>query len=312
LLTHLFVRLARFHKAMTTQHPTFEGSYVALVTPFSPDGKTVDYKALDELVEFQIKGGTDGIVAVGTTGESPTLSHEEHRKVIEAIVKCVNKRIKVIAGTGSNSTDEAVELTTFAKEVGADGALVVVPYYNKPTQEGLYKHFNVVADVGLPVILYNVPGRCGTALTPKTIARLAAHPNIVAIKEASGSLDQVSEILLQCNLTVLSGDDSLTLGFMSIGARGVISVIGNFVPRKLKDLVEAALKEDYVTARKVHLELFKLSRVMFVESNPIPVKTAMEMLGLCNSAMRLPLCAITEPNKQLVHQTLVENGLLKQ
>jgi 4-hydroxy-tetrahydrodipicolinate synthase len=157
-------------------------------------------------------------------------------------------------------TDEAIELTTFAKEVGADGALVVVPYYNKPTQEGLYLHFSAVADVGLPVILYNVPGRSGTALTPKTIARLAAHPNIVAIKEASGSLDQVSEILLQCNLTVLSGDDSLTLGFMSIGAKGVISVIGNFVPRKLKDLVSAALKEDYVTARKIHLELFKLSR----------------------------------------------------
>jgi len=297
---------------MPVQHPTFEGSYVAIVTPFTTDGKSVDYKALDELVEFQINGGTDGIVAVGTTGESPTLSHDEHHKVIEAIVKRVNKRIKVIAGTGSNSTDEAIELTTFAKEVGADGALVVVPYYNKPTQEGLYLHFSAVADVGLPVILYNVPGRSGTALTPKTIARLAAHPNIVAIKEASGSLDQVSEILLQCNLTVLSGDDSLTLGFMSIGAKGVISVIGNFVPRKLKDLVSAALKEDYVTARKIHLELFKLSRVMFVESNPIPVKTAMELLGLCNSNMRLPLCAITDANKELVRHTLVETGLLKQ
>jgi len=297
---------------MTVQHPTFEGSYVAIVTPFTADGKSVDYKALDELVEFQINGGTDGIVAVGTTGESPTLSHEEHRKVIEAIVKRVNKRIKVVAGTGSNSTDEAVELTTHAKNIGADGALVVVPYYNKPTQEGLFQHFNVVADVGLPVILYNVPGRSGTALTAKTIARLAAHPNIVAIKEASGSMDQVSEILLQCNLTVLSGDDSLTLGFMSIGAKGVISVIGNFVPRKLKDLVSAALKEDYVTARKIHLDLFKLSRVMFVESNPIPVKTAMEFLGLCNSSMRLPLCAITDANKELVRNTLVETGLLKQ
>jgi len=297
---------------MTVQHPTFEGSYVALVTPFTADGKSVDYKALDELVEFQIQGGTDGIVAVGTTGESPTLSHDEHRKVIEAIVKRVNKRIKVIAGTGSNSTGEAVELTTYAKEVGADGALVVVPYYNKPTQEGLYQHFNVVADVGLPVILYNVPGRTGAALTPKTIARLAAHPNIVAIKEASGSVDQVSEILLQCNLTVLSGDDSLTLPFMSVGAKGVISVIGNFVPRQLKDLVAAALKEDYVTARKIHLDLFKLSRVMFVESNPIPVKTAMELLGHCSASMRLPLCPITDANKELVRSTLVEVGLLKQ
>jgi 4-hydroxy-tetrahydrodipicolinate synthase len=297
---------------MAKQHPTFEGSFVAIVTPFTPDGKSVDYKALDELVEFQIKGGTDGIVAVGTTGESPTLSHEEHRQVIEAIVKKVNKRILVIAGTGSNSTDEAIELTSHAKSIGADGALVVVPYYNKPTQEGMYLHFSVVADVGLPVILYNVPGRTGAGLTPKTIARLAEHPNVVAIKEASGSSDQVSEILLQTKLTVLSGDDSLTLPFMSIGAKGVISVIGNFVPRKLKDLVEAALKEDYATARKVHLELFKLSRVMFVESNPIPVKTAMEMLGLCNSFMRLPLCPITDANKELVHHTLVETGLLKQ
>jgi 4-hydroxy-tetrahydrodipicolinate synthase len=297
---------------MTKQHPTFEGSFVAIVTPFTPDGKSVDYKALDELVEFQIKGGTDGIVAVGTTGESPTLSHEEHRQVIEAIVKKVNKRILVIAGTGSNSTDEAIELTSHAKSIGADGALVVVPYYNKPTQEGMFLHFSAVADVGLPVILYNVPGRTGAGLAPKTIARLAEHPNVVAIKEASGSSDQVSEILLQTKLTVLSGDDSLTLPFMSIGAKGVISVIGNFVPRKLKDLVEAALKEDYATARKVHLELFKLSRVMFVESNPIPVKTAMEMLGLCNSFMRLPLCSIADANKELVRQTLVETGLLKQ
>lgn len=293
-------------------HPKFEGSYVAIVTPFTEDGSAVDYKALEDLVEFQIKEGTDGIVAVGTTGESPTLSHEEHQKVIEAVVRVSKGRVKVIAGTGSNSTDEAVSLTTFAKNVGADGALVVVPYYNKPTQEGLYLHFTKVATVGLPVILYNVPGRSAAALTPATIARLASNPNIVAIKEASGSLDQVSEILSLTNLTVLSGDDSLTVGFMSIGAKGVISVIGNIAPRKLKDLVEAALKEDYVTARKIHLELFKLSRVMFIESNPIPVKTAMGLLGLCHSSMRLPLCAITEGNKEVVRKALVEGGLLKQ
>jgi len=293
-------------------HPKFEGSYIALVTPFTADGKSVDYQKLDELVEFQIKGGSDGIVAVGTTGESPTLSHEEHRKVIEAVVKRVNKRVLVIAGTGSNSTAEAIELTTFANEVGADGALVVVPYYNKPTQEGMYKHFSVVADVGLPVILYNVPGRTGAGLTPKTVARLASHPNIVAIKEASGSLDQVSEILLLApKLTVLSGDDSLTLGFMSVGAKGVISVIGNIVPRKLKDLVDGAAKGDYENARKLHLELFKLSRVMFVESNPIPVKTAMELMGLCSSAMRLPLSPISDENKELVRKTLVEASLIK-
>jgi len=293
-------------------HPKFEGSYIALVTPFTADGKAVDYQKLDELVEFQIKGGSDGIIAVGTTGESPTLSHEEHRKVIEAVVKRANKRVQVIAGTGSNSTEEAIELTKFAKEVGADGALVVVPYYNKPTQEGMYRHFSVVADVGLPVILYNVPGRTGAGLAPKTIARLASHPHIVAIKEASGSLDQVSEILLLApNLTVLSGDDSLTLGFMSVGAKGVISVIGNIVPRKLKDLVDSAAKGDYPTARKLHLELFKLSRVMFVESNPIPVKTAMELMGLCNSSMRLPLCPISDENKELVRKTLVEAALIK-
>jgi len=293
-------------------HPKFEGSYIALVTPFTADGKSVDYQKLDELVEFQIKGGSDGIIAVGTTGESPTLSHEEHRKVIEAIVKRANKRVLVIAGTGSNSTDEAIELTQFAKQVGADGALVVVPYYNKPTQEGMFRHFTVVADVGLPVVLYNVPGRTGAGLTPKTIARLASHPNIVAIKEASGSLDQVSEILLLApNLTVLSGDDSLTVGFMSIGAKGVISVIGNIVPRKLKDLVDSAAKGDYETARKLHLELFKLSRVMFVESNPIPVKTAMELMGLCNAAMRLPMCPISDENKALVQKTLVEANLIK-
>jgi len=295
----------------SVQHPSFEGSYVALVTPFTEDGKAVDYKTLDDLVEFQIQGGTDGIVAVGTTGESPTLSHEEHQKVIEAVVKRVNKRVKVIAGTGSNSTAKTVEMTKFAMSVGADGALVVVPYYNKPTQEGLYLHFTTVADVGLPVILYNVPGRSGTGLLPRTVARLAEHPNITAIKEASGSLDQVSEILSQCKITVLSGDDSLTLGFMSIGAKGVISVIGNIVPRKLKDLVSAAAREDYVTARKIHFDLFKLSRVMFVESNPIPVKTAMGMMKLCNSIMRAPMCPITDANKEVVHQTLVEAALLK-
>jgi len=292
-------------------HPKFEGSYIALVTPFTEDGKEVDFKTLEKLVEFQISGGSDGIVAVGTTGECPTLSHEEHRKVIEAIVKYANKRIQVIAGTGSNSTDEAVEMTKYAKSVGADGALVVVPYYNKPTQEGLYQHFVAVADVGLPVILYNVPGRSACALTPKTIARLAAHPHIVAIKEASASLDQVSEILSLTNLSVLSGDDSLTIGFMSIGAKGVISVIGNIAPRKLKDLVAAAAKEDYVTARKIHLELFKLSRVMFIESNPIPVKTACELMGLCNSKMRLPLCPIASENKEILRQALLEAQLIK-
>jgi len=289
----------------------FEGSYVALVTPFTEDGKSVDYATLDALVEFQIQGGTDGIVAVGTTGESPTLSTDEHKAVIAAVVKKSNGRVKVIAGTGSNSTEKTIEMTKYAKSVGVDAALVVVPYYNKPTQDGLFLHFTAVADIGLPVILYNVPGRTAAGLTPKTISRLASHPNIVAVKEAAGSCDQVSEILSLCNITVLSGDDSLTLPFMSIGAKGVISVIGNIAPRKLKDLVVAALKEDYATARKIHLDLFKLSRAMFIESNPIPVKTAMGLMGLCNSVMRLPMCPITDPNREIVKQTLLEVGLLK-
>lgn len=291
--------------------PLFIGSYVAIVTPFTEDGTTVDYEALRKLVELQVSEGTDGIVAVGTTGESPTLSHEEHKDVISAVVKYANKRVRVVAGTGSYSTDKTVEMTRFAKEAGADGALVVVPFYNKPTQEGMFLHFKAVADVGLPVILYNIPGRCGSSLTPKTVARLAAHPNIVAIKEASGSLDIVSEILSLCNITVLSGDDSLTVGFMSVGAKGVISVIGNIVPRKLKTMVEACLKEDYATARKLHIELFKLSRVMFIESNPIPVKTAMQMMGICHSTLRLPMCPITDAGREIVKQALVDNGLIK-
>jgi len=286
-----------------------EGSFVAIVTPFTQGGKEVDYASLERLVEFQIAAGTDGIIPAGTTGETPTLSHEEHKKVIEIVIKKVNKRVKVIAGTGSNSTEKTIEMTRFAKDQGADAALVVVPYYNKPTQEGMYLHFKAVAEVGLPVVLYNVPSRSGSGLTAKTVARLAQVPNVVAIKEASGSLDQVSEIVSSCNLTVLSGDDSLTLPMIAVGAKGVISVIANIVPEKCKKLVSLALSGDYAGARKVHQELFKLSRVMFVESNPIPVKTAMGYLGLCNDSLRLPMSPLLPENVPLVKTALTDIGL---
>lgn len=287
-----------------------EGSFVAIITPFTQNGESVDYAQLEKLVEHQIAAGTDGIIPAGTTGETPTLTHEEHKKVIETVIRTVNKRVKVIAGTGSNSTQKTIEMTQFAKEAGADAALVVVPYYNKPTQEGLYLHFKAVAEVGLPVVLYNVPSRSGAALTAKTVARLAQVPNIVAIKEASGSLDQVSEILSYCDITVLSGDDSLTLPMIAVGAKGVISVIANIVPEKLKKLVTLALSGDYEGARKVHMELFKLCRIMFVESNPIPIKTAMALIGKCEAHLRLPLSPLLPENVTLLKQVLTETGLL--
>lgn len=289
-----------------------EGSFVAIVTPFKgEEAREVDYEALDSLIEFQIQNGTDGIVPAGTTGETPTLSHDEHVNVIRATVKTVNKRAIVIAGTGSNSTAKTVEMTRIAKEAGADAALVVVPYYNKPTQEGMFLHFKAVAEVGLPVVLYNVPGRSGAALTPKTIARLAQIPNIVAIKEASGSLDQVTEIVASCDLTVLSGDDSLTLPMIAVGAKGVISVVANMVPKETKELVSKALAGDYVEARKLHQTLFKLCRVMFVESNPIPIKTAMSLLGLCSSTLRLPLSPLLPENVVVLEKVLKDGGFLK-
>jgi len=283
---------------------------VALVTPFTKDGKNVDYEALKSLIDFQITNGTDGIVVVGTTGETPTLSSEEYEEVVRVAVKHVNKRVKLVVGTGSNSTQKTIENTKFAKTSGADAALVVVPYYNKPTQEGLFLHYQAVEEVRLPIILYNVPSRTGCSLAPSTVARLAVIPNVVAIKEAGGSVDTVSEILSTCSLCVLSGDESLTLPFMSVGARGVVSVVANIAPKLLKDLVSAAEEGDYVKAREIHLGLFNLSRTLFVESNPIPVKTALGLLGLCNDTVRLPLCPISDAHKAIVRQSLVELNLL--
>jgi 4-hydroxy-tetrahydrodipicolinate synthase len=287
----------------------FTGAMVALVTPFQ--GGKVDFETLDELIEFQLDSGIDAIVPVGTTGESPTLSHEEHKQVIERVVKTVAGGTRVIAGAGSNSTAEAIELTTFAKKVGADATLQVCPYYNKPTQEGFYQHFRAIAEeVDLPIVLYNIPGRCGAGLTPETVARLAEHDNIVAIKEATGSLDQASEIAMRCDITILSGDDSLTLPLAAVGAKGVISVVANIVPADVKAMTDLILEGDLTSARQWHRKLFVLSKNMLtLATNPIPIKAAMAMLDMCSEELRLPLTPLEDGKKAALRQTLQEYGL---
>ena len=283
---------------------------VALITPFR-DGE-IDFKTLDDILSFQLDNGIDAIVPVGTTGESPTLSHEEHRRVIERVVKTVAGQVPVIAGAGSNSTAEAIELTAFSKKVGADATLQVCPYYNKPTQEGFYQHFKAIAEeVDLPIVLYNIPGRCGAGMTPETIARLAAVENIVGIKEATGSLDQASEIALRCDLTIISGDDSLTLPICSIGGKGVISVVANIVPADVKAMTDLILEGDFVSARKWHSKLFTLSKNMLgLATNPIPIKAAMAMLNMASEELRLPMTPLEEGKKITLRQTLKEYGLL--
>src|SRR4051794_21046157 len=272
---------------MASKGRIFAGCTVALVTPFR-DGE-VDYQALKELVDWQVAQGTHVLSPVGTTGESPTLDHDEHERVIAAVVERAAGRVKVVPGTGSNSTREAIRLTKFAKRAGAAGALMVGPYYNKPTQEGYYRHFAAVADaVDLPVVLYNIPGRTGSNILPETMARLAELPPIVAVKEATGSLDQASQIAALCDLTLLSGDDSLTLPLMSIGGRGVVSVVGNIVPRDLQALVRAFDAGKVEEARKWHRQLFPLCRdLLGVATNPIPIKTAMKLLGRGSGELRL-------------------------
>jgi len=288
----------------------FTGAMVALITPFH-DGE-VDYKTLDELINFQIEGSIDAIVPVGTTGESPTLSTEEHKQVIQRIVDVVDGQVPVIAGAGSNSTAEAIELTAFSKQVGADATLQVTPYYNKPTQEGFYQHFKAIAEeVDLPIILYNIPGRCGAGMTPETIARLAELENIVGIKEATGSLDQASEIANLCDITILSGDDSLTLPLASVGAKGVISVVANIVPADVKALTDLILEGDLVSARQWHKKLFKLCKNMLtLATNPIPIKAAMAMLNIAPEELRLPMTPLEEPKRVILKQTLKDYGLL--
>lgn len=282
---------------------------VALVTPFHR-GKVAE-KALKRLVDFHIQKRTDCMIPCGTTGESATLSHEEHRRVMSMVVDYVAGRVPVVCGAGSNNTEEALGLIRYAKKIKADGVLVVTPYYNRPTQEGLYRHYEfLAAKVDIPIILYNVPGRTGVSLTPQTVARLAKLPNIVGIKEASGNLDQVDQILELCNLVVLSGDDSLTLPMIAIGARGVISVTANLVPHLVRDMVHLALEGNLKEAGQIHRELYPLSKVLFVETNPIPVKTALGMMKLIEPELRLPLCEMSETNRQKLRQVLKKLGVI--
>jgi 4-hydroxy-tetrahydrodipicolinate synthase len=288
-----------------------QGTLVALVTPFT-DGQ-VDYGAIERLVDWHLGQGTDGLVPVGTTGESPTVGVSEHERIIETVVRRADGRVPVVAGTGANSTAEAVHLTQYAKDVGADATLQVCPYYNKPTQEGLYRHFATVADeVGLPIVLYNIPSRTGITMAPETIARLAELEPVVAIKEATGSMDQTSEILARCDLAVLSGDDSLTLPLMALGAKGVISVVANLVPAEMKRLTDAMLAGDLATAQEVHRRLFPLCRAMFLETNPIPIKTAMKLAGrLASDEKRLPLVDLSPASTEALRETMRAYGLLK-
>jgi len=287
----------------------FRGVYTALVTPFTKSGE-VDWKKLTELVERQIKAGIDGIVPVGTTGESPTLNGEEHLKVIKTTVETVAGRCKVIAGTGANSTAEAIELTRAAKEFGIDGTLQVTPYYNKPNQTGLIRHFSAVADLGVPVVLYNVPGRTGREIAIETVVELSKHPNIVSIKEAAGSVERVTEIKKRCNIEVMSGDDVLALPMIREGAYGVVSVASNIIPAEMLALVHAALDGDFETAEKLHNRYEQLFKHLFIDTNPIPIKAAMAMKGLIEEVYRLPLCETSDENKRVLRETLEKTGVL--
>jgi 4-hydroxy-tetrahydrodipicolinate synthase len=286
-----------------------QGAHTAIVTPFNKNG-SVDYVRYRKLIEFQIENGIDGIVPVGTTGESPTLNNDEHMKVIEETVKAVNGRVLVIAGTGANSTAEAVELTKLAKKLGVDATLQVTPYYNKPNQEGLYRHFSTVADIGLPVVLYNVPGRTAREIAIETVARLANHPNVVAVKEAGGKVERVRQTLDACDLEVLSGDDALALPMMRDGAIGVISVASNVIPNVVASLIHAALEGNWKAAQALHNRYVKLFDAMFIDTNPIPVKAALAMMGKIKEVYRLPLCEMSEADKESLRKVMVANGLL--
>jgi 4-hydroxy-tetrahydrodipicolinate synthase len=295
---------------MARKGSAFAGLSVAMVTPFR-DGE-VDCAALRRHVEFQIEAGTTCLCPVGTTGESPTLSHEEHERVISEVVQAAGGRVKVMAGTGSNSTAEALRLTKWAAKEGADGALMVAPYYNKPTQEGFYQHYRRVAEeVDLPICVYNIPGRTGKNIEPETFTRLAEVKNIALVKEATGSLDQASQILASTDLTVLSGDDSLTLPLMSVGGEGVISVVGNIIPQDMIELVEAFRSGDVAKACQLHLRLFPLCRNMLgLATNPIPIKAAMKMLGRDSGELRLPMTSLDERGAASLRSTLTGYGLL--
>jgi len=279
---------------------TLTGTFTALVTPFNTDG-SVDYSALRELVQWQAANGVAGIVAVGTTGESPTLDFVEHIKVIEVTIEAAARKVSVIAGTGANATAEALELTREAQRLGADATLQVTPYYNKPSAEGQFRHFSAVADLGLPVVLYNVPGRTGKEIPLETVVRLAGHPNVVAIKEAAGSVDRVSAIVNACELTVLSGDDSLALPMVSVGAAGVISVASNVIPNEMSTMMRLALEGKMLEARELHRLYYPLFRDLFIDTNPVPVKVALAMMSRVQPVFRLPLC---EPSEKIREQML--------
>src|SRR6266496_2718079 len=293
----------------------WSGIHIPIITPFKDD-YSIDEDGLRRLVDYCIEAQkADGIVPCGTTGESPTLSHDEHHRVVEIVIEAARGRLHVIAGTGSNATSEAIDLTRHAKKAGATGALVVNPYYNRPTQEGLYRHFRAVAEaVDIPILVYNIAGRTAVNVETDTLARLVKDcPNIVGVKEASGSLDQMTQVILACgpDFSVLSGDDNITLPLMSVGGRGVISVVANIVPRETVEMTHAALAGDWKLARDLHLKLFPLSRAMFLETNPIPVKEAMGMMGMLKPEFRLPMCSMGAANRERLRAILVQHGLLK-
>jgi 4-hydroxy-tetrahydrodipicolinate synthase len=288
----------------------FSGSMVALVTPFK-NGE-VDWSSLEGLVEFHLRSGTHGIVPCGTTGESATLSHQEHDDVIKAVIKAVNKKVPVIAGTGSNSTAEAVRLTREAEKSGADGALMISPYYNRPTQEGIYQHYKKVAsEVGIPIIIYNIPGRTGSKIEPETLARLAEIKNIAGVKEATGSVDQAIDVIRLCgdNLAVYSGEDSLIFSLMALGGKGVISTVANIAPKETAQLAEACLKGNWEKGREWQFKLLPLIRAVFIETNPIPIKTALSLMGKCTGELRLPLTPMGAGNLKKLRQAMADFGL---
>ncbi|ODV42279.1 4-hydroxy-tetrahydrodipicolinate synthase [Cupriavidus sp. UYMMa02A] len=289
------------------------GSIVAIVTPMHEDG-SLDYPALRALVDWHVAEGTDAIVIVGTTGESPTVSVDEHCELIRVAVEQAGKRIPIIAGTGGNSTKEAIELTAYAKKVGADASLQVVPYYNKPTQEGMYRHFRTIAEaVELPVLLYNVPGRTVADMTNDTILRLAQVPGIVGVKEATGNIDRAAQLIKDApeGFAIYSGDDPTAVALILLGGKGNISVTANVAPRKMHEMCAAALKGDVVTARRLHMELIELNKAMFIEANPIPVKWALEQMGKMEGGIRLPLTPLTASNHETVRKALATSGLLR-
>jgi 4-hydroxy-tetrahydrodipicolinate synthase len=289
----------------------FHGALTAIITPFR-DG-AVDEAALRELVEWQIQSGIDGLVPCGSTGESATLSHTEHERVIKITIEQTRKRVPVVAGTGSNSTAEAIRLTASAREMGADGALLISPYYNKPTQDGIYKHYKMVAaSVDLPIFAYNIPGRTGSNVAPETFARLAEIKNIIGVKEASGSTEQTSDILRLTNgkFTVLSGDDALTVPLMAVGAKGVIATIGNAMPREIHELAAAGLAGDFERARQLHYKMLPLMRTLFIETNPICIKQALAFMGKCCNELRMPLVPMTAPAAEKLKAAMKELRLI--